>query len=254
MAFAIDMLRMRPQEAGGAISFVGSGEHSSTTLATTTFSFSSLLDELGGTPTLQDGDLILVALAHTTLGFDKTQAELTVAGNVSAAGYTPAHTDLYADDNSDTNLQVQYRFYNSADGDTGITIPAAQPGPTSVVATIHVFRGVHQTTPLDVTPVTQTRINGGVPDALAITPVTAGAWIVVVGAASANAALTNPANLSTVTNHFRSAEAAGSPGGVVAAGLKTDWASGAFDPETFGGGSSSTTISRAMVSLALRPA
>jgi hypothetical protein len=77
--------------------------------------------------------------------------------------------------------------------------------------------------------------------------VTAGAWIYVVGATATStpsANITNSGDLSTTTNHFTGALTT-STVGAVAAGLKENWVSGAFDPAAFTGGAANSTGSTA---------
>jgi hypothetical protein len=229
-----------------AISFVGSGAVGFST-AGATFNFSSLLDAGGGTPTLLQNDIVVVSTVYRTT---------TGAGqDATPTGYTAAYSNIFADaTGNDASLKTTYKFMG-ATPDTSVVIPAATSRGASV---IHVLRGVNTTTPLDVTPTTASGVNtgGAHPDAPAITPTTAGAWIYVVGAiasATPTAALTNAGDLSTATNHFKGVLTTSTVGSI-AAGLKEDWSSGAFNPSAFTGDTTASTGAWAAATVALRPA
>lgn len=231
-----------------AISFVGShvGAHAATSAQTV--NFSSLLNESGGAPTLQQGDIVFVAVENAST-VDRTRAQLT------PSGYTAAHTDDYRNDSNDSNFLVSYKVMG-ATPDTSVAIPASNATTAGVAYAIYVFRGVDPITPLDVTPVVTGNINTGVANANAITPVTAGAWIVVFAGAAvaAGAVFTNPAGMSTTTNHFRSATITTTTNDAnIAGAIYTGWTSGSYDPAVFGGSTSTNTGSWSAVTLALRP-
>jgi hypothetical protein len=100
--------------------------------------------------------------------------------------------------------------------------------------------------------------NTGVPNPPAITPSTAGSWIVVAGAGSSssnvNNPFTNPGDLSATTNHFKSAWFDDTNEAVAGIGIKTDWAAGAFDPAQWTGGHADAANAWCAVTMALRPA
>jgi len=231
-----------------AISFVGShvGTHAATSAQSV--AFTNLRDASNAQPTLQQGDMVVVAINQGST-VDRTQAQLT------PSGYTPAHTDLYQNDSNDVNLQVSYKFMG-ASPDANVSIPASDSTANGVAYDIHVFRGVDPNNPLDVAAAVTGGINTGVANAAAITPSSSGAWIMAVGAAAvaAGAVFTNPTGMSTTTNHFRSATITSTTVDAnIGAALKIDWSSGAFDPAAFGGSTSTNTGSWAAVTLALRP-
>lgn len=231
-----------------AITFVGSyvGTHAATSAQTV--NFSNLRDASNNTPTLQEGDLVLVAVENAST-VDRTQAQLT------PSGYTALHTDDYRNDSNDSNFLVSRKFMG-ATPDTSVAIPASNATTAGVAYAIYVFRGVDTTTPMDATPVVTGATNTGKANPPAITPVTAGAWIVVFGGAAvaAGAVFTNPGDLSTETNHFRSATITTTTNDAnIGVGIKTDWTSGSFDPTVFGGSTTTNTGSWSAVTLALRP-
>lgn len=230
-----------------AISFVGS--HTGLVGSTdTTVNFSSLLNSAGSTPTLQQNDLVIVTVSR------RNTANTPIA--ITTTGYSSVHSSVYANSTDDTVL-ISYSKFMGATPDSSVVITGAG---ASNVATycVHVFRGVDSTTPFDgVTPTTATATGVGSPNAPSITPSSAGAWIVAMGgAAGPNTAgqttvLTNPANMDTTTNLFRSTAGTRSSTGV--AGY-SGWTSGAFDPATFGGGSQNASGSVAAATFVLRPA
>lgn len=232
-----------------ANSFVGSYASTHAIASAQSIALSNLKDASNATPTLQQRDLIIVVV-NVTGTTDVTQA------NLLPSGYTAMHTDLYADDTNDTNLQVGYKFMG-ASPDTTVSIPAATSTVNGVAYSIYAFRGVDIDTPMDVTTTTVTGTNGGVPNAPAITPSTAGTWLFIVGASAmaAGVAVTAPSSgVSTTTNHSRNAVITSTTvDAAVSCCIKTDWSSGSFDPATFGGGTSTNTGSNAAVTIALRP-
>jgi hypothetical protein len=172
------------------------------------------------------------------------------------SGWT-ALTELYSDGTTtDTNLSVFYKIMGGTP-DTAISdFPRSGNLADGQAITIFCFRGVDTTTPLDVAAVSATGTASTQFNAGSITPSTAGAWIFVAGGGGSGATslLTNPGDLSSTTNHFRSAVSADTNDAVVGAGIKTDWASGAFNPSAFTGGTTNAGDSWAAYTIALRPA
>lgn len=234
-----------------AISFVGSKTFINATTSAQSCSLADLVDASGATATLQENDLVIVALDHATTS-DRTEAQLI------PTGFTAAHPDLYVNDSSDVNFLVSYKLMG-ATPDASMTVPAADSTARPIALTVHALRGVDTTTPLDVTPSTASAGNTGIVDPPSITPVTPGAWILVAGGVAVFAsenpdALAHGGDLSNATNHFRQAISNPNQAALVGAGLKTDWVSGPFDPAVWGGSSTAATASWAAATLALRPA
>jgi hypothetical protein len=233
-----------------AITFVGSYASSHAATSAQTVAFTNLRNESNAQPTLLQGDAVLVVYVHAMA----TTATRTLA-QCTPAGYTSAHAAIIqANDSNAVSMAVSYKVMG-ATPDVNVAIPAAAATTNGVAYAIYVFRGV-SATPLDVTATTASASNTGVANAPAITPATSGALILVCGGAAvaAGAVFTNPAGLSTTTNHFRSATITTTTNDAnVGVGLKTDWASGAFDPAVFGGSTSTNTGSWAAATIALRP-
>ena len=231
-----------------AITFIGSyvGTHAATSAQT--INFSLLRNESNAAPTLLEGDVVLVAVNNAST-VNRPEGALT------PSGYTASITSLYANDSNDVNLQVAYKVMGVTP-DTTVAIPASNATTAGVAYAIYVFRGLDNTTPLDVNPAVASATNSGKANAPPITPATDGAWIFVVGAAAvaAGAVFTNAGDLSATTNHFRSATITTTTNDAnIVGGIKTDWVSGEFNPIVFGGSTTTNTGSWAAVTIALRP-
>lgn len=213
-----------------AIQFVGRSSGSTTPVSLTALT--------GGIDTAaRQNDLVVYLLS-----FGST-ADVDLS--VTTSGYTEI-ADLYANDTYDANISVGYKFMG-ATPDTDI----ARPAGTGYALIAHVWRGVHSTNPMDVTPTTRTTIDTGVPTPPAITPTTAGAVVICL---AGNALLSGPAGYtSSQLSNFVSQTATGTR--ATAAGVGSfAWTSGTFTPTAWGGGSTNSGSSYAAVSLALRPA
>jgi hypothetical protein len=234
-----------------AISFVGSYASTHNAISAQTVAFSNLRDASNNAPTVLADDLVVVAYAHAMATTNtRTLAQCT------PSGYTNAHPSLIT--SNDSNAVAFAVSYKKMPGtpDTNVSIPAAAATTNGVAYAIFVFRDVDPTTPLDVTTTVASAGNTGKANAPQITPATPGAWIVAAGGAAvaAGAVFTNPGGLSATTNHFRSATITTTTNDAnVCMGIKTDWASGAFDPTVFGGSTTTNTGSWGAASLVLRP-
>jgi YD repeat-containing protein len=251
-AYAFDKADNRVNKAttGAAhISFVGSAA-GLVGGADLTVPFSSLKDSNNATPTLQPGDLVVVSLCRRA-----TSSTSPVIG--SPTGYSPVYSNVYANGSTDDTNLISYYKFMGATPDTSVTITTTGVSNTQAYV-VEVYRGVDQTTPFDgVAPASATALGIASPDAPAITPSSPGAWVVAVGGAvgatggTTTTALTNPSNMSTATNQFATGTNDRAEVGMT---LKTDWASGAFDPGGFGGGSTGSQGSVAAASFVLKPA
>jgi hypothetical protein len=203
----------------------------------------SLTDLTGGSDTAPSaGDFVVV---YYGTGSNTTARAITVNSS-----YTNL-TKFGANDTYDANLVVGYKFMGSAP-DTSVEVSGTLSTADAGAVVVHVFRGVDQTTPLDVTSVTATGTNSVLCNPGAITPSTAGAWI-VAGGAGAHIGGTDTYSSSDLSS-FRTVGSNDSYDVTVGAGLKTDWTSGPFDPAAFTWSDSSTTsYSWAAYTLALRP-
>lgn len=212
---------------GSPIAFVGSGTVQVGGSSGVTFNFSSLLDELGGVPTVLTNDIVVVVRANASNSGTTNTALPT--------GYTQI-SDTSSGPNS---FKSGYKFMGGTP-DTSVTFPAPGGSIQRVAACIYVFRNVNQTTPVDVAATTASGASGAA-DPPSITPVTSGSLILAcagsaVGGGSTNAStFTNPSGYSATTNHFRTVLGNGTVDAAVGVGLKFGWTSGAEDPGTMGG-------------------
>lgn len=230
------------------IIFVGSTRGDAANGGNVALALNSLVNESGATVAAAAGDHVVVMYA---IG-----SAVDRAMSVSEAGWTN-HTELYSNGTTyDTNLAVFSRRM-PATPDTAVTCVGSAHVDESTSGIAMCFRNVDPTTPLDVA--IQTAIGTGTiqPNPPAITPATAGSWIVVCGAGNGTQTgatlYTNPGDLSTSTNQFRAAGAGDVNTILTGMGLKTNWSTGAFDPLTFTGGTpAAADQSWAAATLALR--
>jgi hypothetical protein len=230
-----------------AIAFRGSATATATNGGNTSLSLGSLADASGSSVSVQNGDFVVIVYTVASTA-DRAMSEST--------GTWTEQTELYADGSTqDANVAVYTKFWSTGDP-TSVTLVGSGQAADSTAAVCIAFSGVNTATPLDVAIQTATGTGTGRPNAPSITPSTAGAWIVVCGGSAhigGVAPFTNPGDLSTTTNHFRSTGANDNNDVSVGIGLKTNWTSGAFDPSQWTGGSTGAGAAWCAVSLALRP-
>lgn len=233
-----------------AVSFVGSlpavGANNG---GNVTLSFSNLRDAAGATPTLQQGDLVVVAYMSS--------GTADAACSTSSSNWNELHENYANGSSNDTNLAVYWKVM-TASPDTQFVAVGPTGNSNATVAVAFAFRGVDTANPIDVFVSGTHAVTGtgtGRPDPAAITPVAPGAWIIVAGAAAAatGATFTNPGDLSSTTNHFRALSHAETIDGMLGMGIKTDWASGAFNPGAWTSGPNNAGDSWAAMTLSIRP-
>ena len=193
---------------------------------------------------IAEGDLVVVVT-----GFGGT-----ADGNpgVTTTGYTEVF-DLYANDTRDTNLSVNYKIMG-ATPDTQVTVNGSGNTANGAATVVHVWRGVDATTPMDVAATSATGIDVNTPDSPAITPITAGAYVLTVGGGSRN---NTAVTMTTPTGYANSVSIQGNDSTIsFHAGIASKaWSgSGAEDPAAWGTSSTFTSDSWAAGTLVLRPA
>ena len=140
--------------------------------------------------------------------------------------------------------------------DTGVTLTNSWSGGSAFLVAVYVVRGRHASTPVEAsTSATGTTAAANPPS---VTPTTAGAKVLAVAAAAADAAAgaynwTPPAWGNLVVDSFDPGNDATGLIAFLAIGL-IDWTSGALDPAAVSTAISNTAHSWAARSLALRPA
>lgn len=232
-----------------AISYVGGvqgGRAGATT--TTTQSINGTLT--GGTDSSPSpGDLVV---AFVAVGGD-TVAALSQGVTGNTYGVFPSLTfQSQLGTTYDSFHSVSYAIMGST-VDTTLTIRSSQSARNAQRWVIHVFRGVDATTPLDVTSTYATGTATGRPNPAAITPVTAGAWIMAfyASAAATGAAYTAPTDFATDWLGGTQADTADCMAG---AGYYTGWTSGSYDPAAItAGGTTNAADAWTATTIALRP-
>jgi len=225
--------------AEAAISYVG-GTTANNTAGATTYNIS-----LAGITGLAQGDLVIVAT-----GF----ASNTADGNpgVTTSGYTEV-LDLYPGGTRPTNLSVSYKFMGVTP-DTQVTVSGSADTALGSATVVHVWRGVNLTTPMDVAAASATATGTNAPNSPAITPITAGAYVLTVGAGTRNntaVTMTAPSGYGNVLSIQGQDTTMSFHVGVAS---KAWSGSGAEDPAAWGTSSSFSSDTWAAGTLALRPA
>lgn len=256
MSYPINALKMRSNASGTpsgtAPTFVGSkgiGYQNGAEV----ISLTDLLNTSGAAATLQQNDLVIISYANDSQG---TNQDLAAEG---PAGWT-LETELFSNDTHAVNFAVWWKFMG-ATPDTSVTLPDGVTGSDGCAATIHAFRGVNTTTPRDATTVTAAGTNTPHPDPPAITPTTTNALIYVAcgssQALSGGGVYTDPGDLNSATNAFRSAFGPGTTDDATSgAGFVLGTGGVSFNPTAWPGANSSTLTQCAWAScvMALKPA
>ena len=195
--------------------------------------------------TPQAGDLVVITVVVGS------QARNPACAIATPAGYTALGRLNSAAATQDTSLDVSYKRMG-ATPDTSFTLPSTGNIADAQRYTVQVFRNVHPTTPLDVAAVSATGSGTGRPNPGSITPVTAGAYVVICGGgcAATGAAYTAPANYTT---NFLTGTTADTNDAMVGSGYRA-WTSGAEDPAAYTGGTTNAADSWCAYTIALRPA
>lgn len=227
-----------PPPPAGGLQFVGGkvgGANGGT--STAAISLTDLTGGIGSAP--QEGDIVVV--------FYGFPSPLLSNRDVSIEGWTEL-ADLYQSDTTTTNLGVYYKIMGSPP-DTELVIgPSGNLNYARAVA-IHVWRGVDQTTPMDVAIQTATAGNNGEPDPPAITPVTPGAVVIAGGGVGGILSSFTSSDLE----HFITGNWNDTDDFTVGMGSIPWGGSGAINPAKFGG-STSTNVGWCAATIALRPA
>jgi hypothetical protein len=226
-----------------AIDYVG-GQTAGRTNASSAVSVNfALTGGLASTPAA--GDLVIV-----------TAVTGSAAGNPAMAVTTPTGYTALGQLNqsavtADTSMNVSYKIMGGTP-DTAVTIPGTGNNAFGEAYTIQVFRGVDATTPMDTTAISAGGTGTGRPNPGSITPVTAGAWVVICGggAAGTGANYTAPANFTT---DFLTTFGTDTTDAMVGSGYWSGWTSGAVDPAVYTGGTTGANDSWTAYTLALRP-
>jgi len=245
MSMMWQKLMSAPAGAGG-IEFVGGAVASKAgaTSGNSTISLSSGLT--GGIASgVSANDFVLAVFATGST------ADRTLAITDGTTDYTLVGSELYGNSTRDVNFRVAYKFMGGTPDASTTFGPSGSAADASAMA-VYVFRGVDQSTPLDVAVQGTADGTNSDPDPLGITPSTSGAFIVVIGARS------HINGTQTFTSSdlidFLTIGRDGSVDITLGIGHKDNWTSGEFNPAAFSLSSSPSGASRAAMTIALRPA
>jgi hypothetical protein len=225
------------------IQFVGGNTSSKVgaTSGNTTISLSSGLTG-GIASAAAEGDLVIAAFASGSSTSSRTLAITDGTNNYTTIEKMVDGAPV------DAHLRVAYKF---ASGDTSTTFgPTGSTNDAGAMA-VYVFRGVDSTTPMDVTHTTASGSGTTNANPPSIEPVTAGAFIVCVGA-SGHLSGADTFTSSDLTD-FQTDGANDSNDVTLGIGHIDNWTSGAFNASAFGGVPNNSASWVAM-SIALRPA
>jgi len=193
-----------------------------------------------------EGDIVIVAS-----GFGNTASSAPTCSGDQTGAYTGLHTAIHSNDTWDTEFRAFYALMG-ATPDTTLTIGRVSNAAYGGATVVHVWRGVDQSTPIDVTTVTASAGNASRPDAGAITPVTSGAVILACGAGmqtTAGSAFTIPSGMTNGVSVFNNGSTSD-----IGTFISSDvWTSGAYNPAAVTGGTTSNSGSWAAATIALRP-
>lgn len=220
------------------IEFVGGKTFISTDPASEAISLGGLIGGLATAPAA--GDLVIVAYS---VGDNRDRAI-----SILTADYIQTEK-LYVNDTHDTNYIAGFKIMGaSPDADVLLSETFGTAGKSVV---IHVWRGVDPVSPMDVAYVTAIGSNSRETDPPPITPVTAGAVIVVMGMDAFQDEAEMLFTAPDLENFFTSYNAWGVD---VTTGVGSKaWAGGAYDP-AFVVPFTTTFNSWAAITMALRPA
>lgn len=232
--------------SAGNIQFVG-GATASKVGATSGNSTIALSSGLSGgiASAVSAGDLV-IAVYGTGSTADRTLAITDGASNYTLIGSEQFQTDTFA-----TNLRVAYKFMGGTPDSSTTFGPTGNAADAGAMA-VYVFRGVDSGTPLDVAAVQASAGDTSRVVPPDITPSTAGAYPVVIGAAAHNG------GVDTFTSgdltDFQTVGGNDTNDVTIGIGHQPDWSSGATNFATWGHSQAdSTSFSWAATTIALRP-
>lgn len=226
-----------------AISLVGWATASGDNDTNATLNWNALTDGSGSAPSPGDYTIVFGA-ASSGVDSDVT---------ISDGTYAAIGADIYQSDSFKVNTNV-FAKVQGATPDASVSINGSNNNTGGNSAVGIVLRGVDAATQLDVAIVQGGLLNTALANAPAVTPITAGAWIIAGGGIAQDltpGTFTGPANM---TDYHQASAVGSSRGNVTWAAIKTDWTSGAFDPDPLTGGDESTSYAYGAFTIVVRPA
>lgn len=211
----------------------------------TTISLSSGLTG-GSRAAVAEGDLVIAVFSTGST------ADRTLSITDGTTDYDLIGSELYANGiSTDVNLRVAMKRMGSTP-DGSVTFGPSLNAQDAACTAVAVFSGVDPTVPLDGVTVETATFTTPIANPPPITPSTAGAFIVCVGAGSISSFSFGNYSSSDLTGFF-SSSANDTNCSILGIGHKDDWSSGSFDPAAFSYPSSASTYSAAAMSFVLRP-
>ena len=197
---------------------------------------------------LAEDDIVILSYA---IG-DNDDGDFTMAIS-SGAGWTKI-ADLYSNDSDETNLGVFWKIMG-ATPDTTVTVDGLGGSDASTTAVAMAFRGVDQTTPLDVTTTTATGINSVLANPPSIDHNgSTGTIVVAVGAGAHGGGVQTYTGGAGYTTNFATIGANDTTDSTIGMGHSLS-PSDPEDPPVFAfSGSDGTTLSWCAATVALRAA
>lgn len=227
------------QYVGGAMAKVG--------LATNfPLSFATLTGGIDTAPRPHDIAVVYTGIAAGSI--------LTAGIDTGVSSGWTEEANPSGNDARDVRLRNAYKIMG-ATPDASVTCLAGNNASYSSMALVMFFRGVHQTTPIDVATVPASATNGAAINSNSITPVTAGACVISGGMNTATGTPTDiTAGPTGFTNLLTDKQDTGSVDANIAMAIQLGWASGAVDPSAFTGATTDVNDAMAAITMALRPA
>lgn len=244
MGFLLNPFRLIPPAAGN-IQYVGS-TYDKNFITNRSISLTALTGGIGSAAI--EGDFV-IALSLAASNQNRTLG-------ISTAGFETPVANLYSNSTNDAMLYMATKIMTSTP-DTTVAFTGTTSSGASMSAGVHVFRGVHLTTPLDTFVEgglvrTNTQNNTAEPNPAAATPQTAGAklFIAMVSAHVLGAVNLAQSYLSNAIVDNRD----GSTTDMSLAIGTVDWTGGTYDAAIATLTGSSGTDSTASAVIAMRPA
>jgi hypothetical protein len=246
MSFLLDPYRFGGGDGGGGdpsgIQFVGSKTYKFSS-GSPTFDFSSLS---GGVGQAEPDDFYLAWASEC-------EATAAVPGYSAPAGGIGNLLSQRINNVKDNASRLDYGFVVDPETDSGQWTTS---GSKSRMCHLLLFRGVDQTTPLDVTHVNHSASGTGLPNLGAITPVTDGSLIVGLGAGtSANSAIDFDDPIDGSTRRLKDNYSYNASSRIMFMCVSKLWnaGDGAFDPDQFTASENDSYGGTLGTTLALRP-
>lgn len=234
-------LSFQPVAAGGSgLQYVG-GASATGNSADYSVDVTALTGGIGSAAAA--GDLVLVVTGAASL------SDLDVG--VTTAGYTEL-LDLYSNNSRDANVAVAWKIMGGSP-DTSVAVKGSGDAAYGAATVVQVWRGAHQTTPIDVTSQTSTGSGSSTVDSPSITPVTSGAVVITCGSCASS---TSQSSASAPSGYGNSLVAAVQPATSACTTVVASkaWTSGAENPGAWGSMSAGASGATCSASIAIRPA